>query len=278
MRLASLAAEADATENRALHLVKLAAGKAEDDPEILKSAYTLAVKLGREEETGAAWMSRAIELSSDGGPIWSGNIRTIVEEMMPRRREYGRKIEQDLLRGKIPLHAAAHTFNQPLSRLLLDLPRTNAGQPDGWRRAVLPIISGARQAMPLDSDWTVGFDVTSLMVRHYLGLLKKVIDDLPHIMLAPETMVLLLNERRRVRFHQPSLAKKAEEIRALIDRGDLKMDPSRPIPPEWLVNEVGRDLAELMQAACIAGGRAVGSLCQASRLAAATNAPEGGPV
>lgn len=257
MRLASLAAEADATENRALDLVKLATSRVKDDPETLKSAYTLALQLGHEEEMGAAWLSRAIELSSDEGPIWRVNIRTIVEEMMPKRRELGRKIEQDLLGGKIPLQAAAHTFNQPLSRLLIDLPQKNADQPDGRRRAMVPIISGARQMVQIDPKWTVGFDVTSLMVLHHLELLKKAIDALPRVVLAPETMILLLNERRRVRFHQPSLVKKAEEIRALIDRGDLKMEPSRLNPPEWLVNEVGRDLAELLQAARIAGGHAV---------------------
>jgi hypothetical protein len=247
IRLASLAADVDATPNRALDLAKLAVSKTGNAPDILVTAYTLAVQLGREDETGGEWLARAIELSSDEGPIWRVNVRTMAEEMLPKRREHARTLEQELLRGKIPLHAAAHTFHQPLSRLLIDLPRKNADQPDGRRRTVVPI----------EPSWTVGFDVTSLMVLHYLGLLKKTIDALHRVVLAPDTMVLLLNERRSVRFHQPSLVKKAEEIRALIDRGDLKMAPPVPNPLAWLVNEVRRDLAELLAAARVSGGRVV---------------------
>jgi hypothetical protein len=257
MRLASLAAEAYTTPDRALELAKLAAGKAANDPHILLSAYILGVQLGREDETGAEWLAKAIELSSDEGPIWRVNVRMMAEEALPRRREQARTIEQEWLHGKIPLHAAAHTFHQPLSRLLIDLPRKNADQPDGRRRLVVPIISGARQPVRIAPSWTVGLDVTSLMVLHYLGLLNKTIDALPRVALAPDTMVLLLNERRSVRFHQPSLVKKAEAIRALIDGGGLKMAPTVPDPPAWLVDEVGRELAELLAAARESGGLVV---------------------
>lgn len=256
IRLASFAAETD-TIPRALALAQLAAAQAGNDPRPLLSAYTLGVQLGREDETGAELLARALELSSDAGPVWRVNIRTMAEEMLPKRREYVRTIEREFLRGKVSSHAAAHTFHQPLSQLLIGLPRTNAEQSDGRRRTVVPIISGARQPIPIEPSWAVGFDVTSLMVLHYLGLLKKTIDALHHVVLAPDTMVLLLNERRSVRFHQPSLVKKAEEIRALIDRGDLQIELSLPDPPAWLVNEVGRDLAELLAAARVSGGRVV---------------------
>jgi hypothetical protein len=191
------------------------------------------------------------------GPVWRVNIRTMAEEMLPKRRERTRWIERELLRGTIPLHAAAHEFHQPLSRLLIDLPRNNADQPDGRNRTVVPIISGARQPVRIEPSWAMGVDVSSLMALHHLGLLKKTIDALHRVMLAPDTMVLLLSERRSVRFHQPSLMRKAEEIRALIDRGDLKIAPSEPTPPAWLVDEVGRDLAQLLEAARVSGGRVV---------------------
>jgi hypothetical protein len=95
MRLASLAAEAYTTPDRALELAKLAAGKAANDPHILLSAYILGVQLGREDETGAAWLARAIELSSDEGPIWRVNVRTMAEEMLPQRREHVWMAEQE---------------------------------------------------------------------------------------------------------------------------------------------------------------------------------------
>ncbi len=109
----------------------------------------------------------------------------------------------------------------------------------------------------MHSEWVVGLDITSLMVLGYLDLLKKTLTTFRRVVLAPETMTLLLNERRHVRFHQPSRVEEAEEIRALIDQGPLKMDQSLPKPPEWLVNEIGRDLAELLEAARMTSGRVV---------------------
>ena len=106
-------------------------------------------------------------------------------------------------------------------------------------------------------EWAVGLDVTSLMVLGYVNLLKQTLTAFRRVVLAPETMILLLNERRRVRFHQPSLVEEAEAIRALIDQGYLKMEQSLPKPPEWLINEVGRDLAEILEAARVADGRVV---------------------
>jgi hypothetical protein len=125
MRLASLAAEADQHVNRALELAELTAGKAANDPQILMSTYMLGVQLGRDDETGGGWLARAIELSSGEGPVWRMNIRTMAEEMLPKRREQARRIERELLGGRVPLHAAAHEFHQPLSRLLIGLPRKN---------------------------------------------------------------------------------------------------------------------------------------------------------
>jgi hypothetical protein len=257
MRLATLTAEADQNASRALELARLAAAQAADDPQILLSAYMLGVQLGREDEIGGGWLVQAMERSSDEGPIQQVNIRTMAEEVLPKRREQARRIERELLRGTIPLHAAAHEFHQPLSRRLIDLPSQNADQPDGRKRTVVPIISGARQAVRIEPSWAMGFDVSSLMVLHHLGLLKKTIDALQRMFLAPDTMVLLLNERRSVRFHQPSLVRRAEAIRALIDRGDLKIAPSEPTPPVWLVDEVGRDLAQLLEASRVSGGRVV---------------------
>jgi hypothetical protein len=257
MRLASLAAEADTTASRAVELAKLAAGKASADPKILMGAYILAVQLGHETETEAAWVARASELSSEGGPVWKVSTRTIVEEMMPKRRARGREIEQALLNGKIPLHVAAHEFNQPLSRFLIDIPHKNVDQHDGRKRTLVPLVSGARQTVQMHPEWAVGLDVTSLMVLGYLDLLKKTLTAFRRVVLAPETMIVLLNERRNVRFHQPSRVEEAEAVRALIDQEHLRMEQVLAKPPTWLVNEVGCDLAEILEAARTTGGRVV---------------------
>ena len=62
LRLATIAAEADLTPNRALELAKLAAKKAPEDPQILMSAYILLVE-GEEAEVYTA-VRGAVELSN----------------------------------------------------------------------------------------------------------------------------------------------------------------------------------------------------------------------
>jgi len=249
IRLAFLAADDNTTSSRAFALLRLAAEKGRDDPHVLMAAIGLAYRIGCEGEELGNWLSQAVALSSDEGPIWTFDLRTLVEEWMPTHRERTRTIEEHFLHGSIPLHVAAAKLNLPLSSLLIGLPRSNTPLQDGRQRTMIPIVSGARQPVLIRTEWTVGLDITSLMVLSHLGLLQKAIDSFQRIILAPDTMLLLLNERNRVRFHQPSLVKKAEELLGLIGPHQLRAEDSLPAPPQWLSEEVGADLAQLLQAA-----------------------------
>ena len=257
LHLGSLAAEADAAGGRAFELARLAVNTAPNDPKVLMNAYSLAFQLGRDHEADPSWMSRASELSTDSGPVHRVDMRTLVEKMAPANRERERLIERSLLQGEVPLHMAANVLHMPLSRILLDLPRRNTEQSDGRRRAIIPIVSGARRIVGLNPSWVVGLDITCIMVLAFLGLLPTVLSSFTRIILSPETMVALLNERRRVRFHQPSRIKDAEHLRELIEKGQLKLAKITAKPPEWLVAEVGQDLAEMLEQARIENGRVV---------------------
>jgi hypothetical protein len=260
IRLAALAAEVDATSGRAFDLAKLAVSKAPDDLSVLMNAYLLAIQLGRDEDRDTArWFARTIELSSDTGPVFRANFRTVVEEMLPTQKENVHKVEQSLLHGEIPLHFAADALSQPMARILLDLPQRNVQQQDGRQRTLLPIVSGSRPPSPVEiySDWTIGFDITSLLVLSHLELLNVALNTFQRVAITPNTMLFLFIERRRVRFHQPSLVREAEGIRSLIDRGRLKTMQSFPTPPQWLVNEVGQEFAQLLEAARTFNGRVV---------------------
>ncbi len=257
LRLASLAAETDATSRRALDLARLAAEKAPDDPQVLVSAFVLFFQLGQDMEADPSWLSRAAELSSDTGPVRRADLRTVVEEMVPAHRERVRSVERALLRGEVPLQMAATALNMPLSRLLVDLPQQNTKSRDGRQRVMLSIVSGARQSIEMRAEWTVGFDATSVMVLYHLDLLRPALGAFRRVMLPPDMMILLLNERRESRFHQPSRVKDAEEVRDLIDQGLLKPSQSLAEPPGWLTEEVGPDLAEMLHAAQVDSGRVV---------------------
>jgi hypothetical protein len=249
LRLADLAAAVDVTSERAFELVGLAAAKGSDSPHVLTAAIERAYRLGREGEYLREWISRAVALSSGEGPLIAVDFRTMVEEWMPAQREQTRTVEENLIHGSVPLHLAATALNIPLSSLLIGMPRNNLQIQDARRRTVIPILSGARHSVEIRKDWAIGLDSTSIFVLSYLGLLPKAIGSFQRVILAPDTMVLLLNERTQNRFHQPSRVKAAEEIRELIDSGRLQPMESLPSPPEWLVKEVGRDLAQQLQAA-----------------------------
>jgi hypothetical protein len=257
IRLASLAAEVDADPDRAFKLLELAVDKGPDDPQILIQAYMLAVQLGRENKKSGQWIARAIDLSTDDGPLLKVDIRTVAEEMMPSHRENARDIEQALMKGEISLQAAANIMGQSLSSILVEIPKLSADLQDGRRRTIVPIRSGSRGNVEVKSEWKVCFDTTSIMVLNHLNLLEKTVDAFKQIVLAPDTMIFLLIERRRARFHQPSQIKRAEDIRSLLYKDLLKTIPSIPDIPKDLTDEVGGIFAELLVAARTGGGLVV---------------------
>lgn len=257
IRLASLAAEVDADTDRAFELSKMAADKGADDPQLLMQAYILAVQLGREDQTSAEWFARAIDLSSDDGPLMKVDIRTLAEEMMPAHRERVRKVGQALMKGEMSLQAAANNLGQSISRILVEIPRINTDLQDGRRRTVVPIRSGSRRNVEMKPEWKVCLDATPILVLNHLGLLEETVNAFDRIVLNSDTMIFLLNERRRARFHQPSRIQRAEEFRSLLDKGLLKITPLIPNSPKDLIDEVGRDFAEILEAARAGGGRVI---------------------
>jgi hypothetical protein len=248
LRLASLAGESDATSERAWELATLAAEKASDRPEVLIGAISLGFQLGRDTDVRPAWLSRAVELSSDTGPVHRVELRRVVEDLIPAARHRSQAIEEQLTRGELPLHLAATALSVPLSQVLIRLARQNAAQNDGRRRAVIPIRAGSREPVKVRPEWSLGMDITTVFVLGHVELLGRAFQTVNRVVLAPDTMSFLLTERRRVRFHQPSRVEDAQELRSLIDSGRLTSLPSVQ-PPERLTEEVGRDLADLLHAA-----------------------------
>ncbi len=257
IRLASLSAEVDADNDRAFELLKMAANKGSDDPQLLMEAYVLAVQIGREDQTSSDWFVQAMDLSPDDGPFKKVDIRTLAEEMMPARRERIHEVERALITGEISLQAAANNLGQSVSRILVEIPRINTNLQDGRRRTVVPIRSGSRRNVEMKSVWKVCLDATSIMVLKHLDLLEETINAFQKILLNSDTMIFLLNERRRARFHQPSRIKRAEEFRSLLDQGLLKIAPQIPNSPQDLIKEVGRDFADMLEAARAGGGRVI---------------------
>ena len=261
LSLAQISGHQGRSPERALRLAKLAAGKAPDDARVLAASYWLYFHLGRDEDADADWLSRAFELSSrDDGPLWSMDFRTVVTQWMPERRERLAEIEKQWLDGRIPTGMAATFFNVPLTRLLVQIPESNADIVDRRGCVSVPVAFGGRPPVELEADWSIGMDITSILVLHDLDLLDTVFEVFHRIRLAPDIMACLFAEQDRVRFHQPSRVSDGQQVRNLYNLQRLRLVDEPEAPADAAVEEVGRELASLLRAASRDGGKVVCAL------------------
>ena len=258
LSLAQIAAHQARSPERALLLAKLAAEKAPNDARVLAASYWLHFHLGRDGDADRTWLSRAFELSSgDEGPIWSMDFRTVVTKWMPERRERLAEIEEKWLGGQIPTGIAATMFNVPLTRLFVQIPESNADVVDRRMTALVPVVFGGRPSVRLEEEWSLGLDITSILVLHYLDLLELVFEAFRRIKLAPDVMQYLFREQDSVRFHQPSRVGDGQQVRNLCNLQRIRLIDELEPPGEVIEEKVGRELAALLGGARRDGGKVV---------------------
>ena len=258
LSLAQIAGHQERSPERALQLARAAARKSPDDPRILAASYWLHFQLGGDEEADGDWLTRAVELSSDDdGPIWPVDFKTVVTEWMPERRDRLNEIEKNWLSGQIPTSIAATMFNLPLTRLLLQIPESNSEMSDRRKTASVPVVFGGRPYVELKESWSVGLDITSVFILYYLDLLELVIDSFHQIKLSPDIMQCLFREQDAVRFHQPTRVNNGQQVRKLCNLNRLCVADDLETPAEVIAEEIGSDLAALLQAARQNNGRVV---------------------
>ena len=253
LHLAKLASNSN-TLDQAVAFIRRAVEIDSDNPHILAAATGLLFQIGREEDVNPRWIDRSVELSKKGDPVQRIAIKELVEEIMPKRQKFLKNLEQKILKNEIPISLAMWQFGSSISRLFLQLPEENRNRPVNKKRAIIPAFGGNLLFPSLDRIKTLGLDMTSAMTLFELDLLKKTIDTFDKIALAPDTMLLLLNQKQKAQFHQPKRAQDSEKILSQINNDNLKILDQLSIPPGWLVKEVGQDLAELLATAEQTGG------------------------
>ena len=261
MHLAQLASQITTDQNKALQLSKCAVEKAHEDPIVLTAAIGLHFQLGRDDEVEPDWLQRACDHSTvDEGPVWRFSLKDIVTQLIPERRQRLNDVEQKWLSGQLPIGFMAHVFNVPLVRLLRHVPKRNETEIDGRHRVILPIIAGGRNQVQIQDNWIIGLDVTSIIVLSYLGLLEKAVSVFHHVKLTHDVMEFLFRESATVRFHQPYLIKQAKQVVKLINHGQINKSEILGVAPKEITDEVGHELAALLQMAQRSNGKVVCAL------------------
>jgi hypothetical protein len=238
---------------QALALAQEAVAREGDDPAILVDANSVAIA-ARRDDLAMPWVHKAAELSKDGGPVSVFSHRELIDFMRSNADSWKHKNEM-YRTAQVPLHLAASLFNAPFSQLLIAVPRQNALEVDPRRRQPVPIRSGNRLPMASHVFSRIALDITSLFVLSELDKLKDVLDSYDEVFVSPRVMDVLLEDRGRVAFHQPSRIAEVKPLSALLSTGRLHVVEIKG--DESLVREVGDEAASLLSAASTQGGRYV---------------------
>nr|WP_291850676.1 hypothetical protein [Bradyrhizobium sp.] len=238
-----------------LDLLKAALERAGDDPNVWLGAYTLAMEEDLEDKLPGVhdWFRKAIDLSGEDGPI----KRFELKELLPQQLEWNertRKISEHVVNGEVPLVMAAPALRTTVVDIILRNIVRNSALDDARRRIAIPLFSGARKPEPFGDLGIIALDITALMLLGWLGLLPKVIEAFPAIMVASGTLQEMFEGQRKIRQFQRSRLRRAEEIQRAIARAQVQVLRAPKTEQDELDLEVGNDFAALLRAARRANG------------------------
>lgn len=226
-------------------LIREAARKGAGDPRILIGCYLAACAAGWEDDPEvASWLHRAVELSGDAGPIQRASIK----EILARHHDWRRHASETwgkLAAGEIPVFGAAHLLDRSLAEMCLAAALLNTSETDVRKRALIFSFSGARPIVTGPFK-TIAIEATALLTLGFLGLTEKALNTFDRVFIPHLTLGWLMDERRRIEFHQPSRVRDARQLLQLIESGavqrfevPIQVDPS-------LAADVGGDLAAML--------------------------------
>ncbi|WP_175772430.1 hypothetical protein [Paraburkholderia phenazinium] len=251
--LAQLAHDGHVSTDKAFELVRLAAEKGFADVQVLVAAYNAAMHMGREDELSASWLLYAAQTDTSG-IVKRVSTRELVEQVLPSLQRKNETLLDSFRTSSVPIQLVTSFLNMPMARLYCAIPAANERQPDARKRPVLPFFGARAGQPPLSTTAKIGFDITSILLLTTLGLLDKALDAFKAVYVAPDTLQLLLKESRHARFQQPSEVQLANDVIDRLRRSTLRPVSTETTPPRWLVEEVGQQLAQLLEVARVSNG------------------------
>ena len=232
---------------RAADLIRLAATREPDNPDVLVTAYTAATEAGLEGELEEAsrWLERAYEFSSEDGPIQRATLSDI-KDMAP---EWNKRVDdaaRALASGALPMGAAAAMLRQSWLELQLQPLLENSKLRDHRHRRLVPLYGARRPRELTGGIEEIALDRTAIVTLAALDILDITLESFKRIWIAHDLLQQFFDERRRVRFHQPSRIKFAHQLLALIQSGAVRPFLPTTIADGRLVADIGPDLAALI--------------------------------
>lgn len=232
---------------RSQELVREAARRANDDPSILVKAYNIASSSGWEDnEDIHVWLRTAIEKSGEDGPIQRFDLKDIMNEQ-PRWDQQMDNLWNLLLRGEVPIFAAAQASRRTLLDLTLRPALANRSETDPRKRSLIFSFSGGRSAFAVPGK-SIGLDITAIISLAIVGHIGRVLDWCESAHIAHTTLSWLFEERSKLAFHQPTQVQKAKEVKKLLDTGKLHRFEGGAGSPA-VEHEAGKDVASYILAA-----------------------------
>jgi hypothetical protein len=257
LSLSQLARQAGSS--RVSELLRMAAERAPEDPNILLGCYMVAVEAGLETSIAAwAWCEKAAELSGQDGPIQQGSLEDLVAQQ-PRWNRHVEDTTQKLKKGEAPIFLAAAALRRSPLDIQLSPMVTNPQERDTRKRFAVPAFSGKR-VMPTGPLGKVALDGSAILTFGVIGMLKPVLAHKDGVFIPHNTLSWLFEQRQKLRFHQPSQTAAAHDLsRALIAKRLLGFAPFTTAPLA-LRDLVGDDLAAMLTEARAQAGEPVQTL------------------
>ena len=228
-------------------LLEKAVNASPEDVQLLSSAGFLAIHLGK-DEVGFPWIGKAKSLSGPEGPLKTHEFKQMKDFLVKAHKQS--EARQKLLRqGKVSWHLFCHYSNMPLCRPLVALVLDNQKEKDIRRKPLLPVRHGVRENLDLNNVQHLAMDMTALLLSEALDVFEKTLDSFENIHIPWETMSILFEEQRSARFCQPTRIFKAKQLLEIIEEISISTFESASTTPSWLIREVGKENAELLQMA-----------------------------
>ena len=231
---------------RAMEVIRAVAQKGWDDPEVIATCYSLAIRLAREGDDDVSnWPLRAVELSPSDGPMKMISIDDVLRYQYLQAKNEAR-IQSLVVAAKIPTFLAAHHLGCGVVDFTLVRAMRNANTFDIRDKLPIPAYSSNRRTSVPDDVRILGIDATAILSLAYLEILRTTIDSFENIVISSSMLEWLFDEDVQSTFHQPSLLIEATQLLNLLNDDCIRQIEHQRHCPYALQNAVGNDLATLL--------------------------------